>query len=336
MKTGIVNSSSFGKYFPEHLEKLSRLGEWKRFSVDKNIDGESLAKELQGVNFIIASVTPNYTKEFFEENKDVSLIARHGIGVNNVEVESATEAGVLITRVPGEMERDAVAEHTLALLLQVTRKINPAYQAVKEGRWKDRAKFLGIELKGKTVGIIGFGNIGSRVGEILKKGFCARVLAYDPKLEEETIVERGGKPVSLEELLKESDIITFHASYSPENYHILGKREFELMKEGVIIINTARGELIDQEALIRAIKSGKVAGVGMDVVEGEPIGADHPLLALDNVVIVPHIATYTIESLKRMGDKVVEDVEKVSRGKIPEGVVNPEVLRKENRAGLKL
>jgi len=116
----------------------------------------------------------------------------------------------------------------------------------------------------------------------------------------------------------------------------VGEREFELMKKGVIIINTARGELIDQDALIRAVKSGKVAGVGMDVVEGEPIDSDHPLLALDNVVIVPHIATYTIESLKRMGHKVVEDVEKVSQGQIPEGVVNPEVLQKENRAGLRL
>ncbi|MGB9856781.1 MAG: D-isomer specific 2-hydroxyacid dehydrogenase family protein [Dictyoglomaceae bacterium] len=326
VRIAIVNSSSFGKYFPEHIERLKKLGEVERFEFPENIDGKTLAEKLTGFSIIVASVKPYYNKDFFEHKDNTLLITRHGIGYDNIDLKSATEKGVIVTKVPGEVEREAVAETAVSLLMAVMRKIRSASLKVKEGKWKERAKFIGWEIKGKTVGIIGFGNIGSRVGEILKNGFNARVIAYDPNLSEEDIRKRGGEPVTLEELLKNSDIISLNASLTPNNFHMLSFKEFSLMKDGVFIINTARGELIDEKALISALESGKVLGAGLDVIEGEPIDENHPLLKFENVIITPHISAYTYESLKAMGDKVVSDVEKILRGEIPEEILNKEVL----------
>ncbi|AEH51798.1 D-isomer specific 2-hydroxyacid dehydrogenase family protein [Pseudothermotoga thermarum] len=326
VKIAIVNSSSFGKYFPEHIEKLKKYGEVERFEFPENIDGKTLAEKLKGFSIIIASVKPYFNKEFFEHKDKTILIARHGIGYDNIDIKSATEKKVIVTKVTGTVEREAVAETAIALLMTVIRRIIEASTAVKQGRWRDRAKFMGWEIKGKTVGIIGFGNIGSRVGEILKNGFNVRLLAFDPNLSSEEIRKRGAEPCSLEELLRSSDIISLNASLTKENYHMLSYREFEMMKQNVIIINTARGELIDEKALMEYLNKGRVAGVGMDVVEGEPIDETHPLLKYENVVITPHIAAYTYECLKGMGDKVVEDVEKVMNKQIPNEVVNKEVI----------
>ena len=331
LKIAVVNSSSFGRIFPEHLEKLKEFGTVERFDLPPDSKGKRLAEVLKGFQVIIASVTPFYDREFFENQDDVVLITRHGIGYNNIDVDAATDKGVLITRVPGEVEREAMAEHTITLMLTVMRRIVPAFSDVKGSKWRDRARHVGFELRGKTVGVIGIGNIGSRVAEILKTGFSVNVLAYDPKLSEDDIRRRGAVPVPLEELLRKSDVITLHAPLTDETHHMIGEREFELMKEGVVIVNTARGELIDTNALMRALEKGKVFGVGMDVVEDEPIDGDHPLLKFENVVVVPHIGAYTFECLKGMGDKVVSDVEKIATGEIPGEVINPEVLERGSR-----
>jgi phosphoglycerate dehydrogenase-like enzyme len=327
LNIAIVNSSSFGKYFPEHIRRLRRLGKVRRFEFPSDIGGRSLAEKLKGYSIIIASVSPRYDWEFFAHKDETILIARHGIGYDNIDLESATKKGVIVTKVQGEIEREAVAEMAIALLMAVMRRLMEASLAVRRGRWRDRARFIGWEIKGKNVGIIGFGNIGSRVGEILKNGFSANVLAYDPYLSEEEIRSKGGEPVSLEELLGNSDIISLNASLTPESYHMLSFKEFSLMKDGVILVNTARGELMDEEALLDALEKGKVAGVGLDVVEGEPIDKNHPLLRFKNVIITPHTAAYTYECLRAMGEKVVCDVERVAKGEIPDEVINKEVLK---------
>jgi lactate dehydrogenase-like 2-hydroxyacid dehydrogenase len=329
VKIAIVNSSSFGKYFPEHIERLKALGQVDRFEFPHDMRGKALAEKLMGYSIIIASVKPYYDREFFEYKDETLLIARHGIGYDAIDIESATKKGTIVTIVEGIVEREAVAENAVALLLDVMRKVREASIKVKEGKWHERANFIGYEIKGKTAGIIGIGNIGSRVAEILKYGFGAEVIAYDPNLSEEEIIKRGARPVSLEELLRLSDIISLNASLNERNYHMLSYKEFSMMKDNVFIVNTARGELIDTEALIKALKEGKIAGVGLDVVEGEPIDGNHPLLKFDNVVITPHTSAYTYECLKGMGDKVVSDAEKVLRGEIPDGVVNKEVLEGE-------
>ncbi|MCS7283146.1 MAG: D-isomer specific 2-hydroxyacid dehydrogenase family protein [Anaerolineae bacterium] len=326
MRIAIVNSSSFGRYFPEHIERLARLGEVQRVEVPASIGGADLARALQGFPILIVSVTPRFSPEFFAHKDETWLIARHGIGVDNIHLPSATACGVLVTRVPGPAERDAVAEATVALMLAVLRLIPQAVAAVREGQWAQRAAFVGHELRGKTVGLVGFGNIGSRVGEILARGFGARVLAYDPEVPPEAIRAAGAEPASLETLLEKADILSLHAALTERNYHLLSHEAFARMKPGVVLVNTARGELIDEDALIAALESGRVAGAALDVVEGEPIGPDHPLLRFPNVLVVPHIAAYTWETLRRMGEKMVADVERVLRGEVPEEVVNPEVI----------
>jgi len=327
VRIAIVNSSSFGRIFPEHIERLKVLGEVERFEFPLNMRGKELAEKLMGYSVIIASVTPFYDKEFFKHKDKTLLITRHGIGYNNIDVEAATEKGVIVTKVPGLVEREAVAENAIALLMDIIRKVRPASLKAKEGKWEERAKFIGHEVKDKTAGVIGFGNIGSRVGEILKNGFNAKLIAYDPNLSSEEVRNRGAEPVSLEELLKTADIISLNAFVTSESYHLLSDKEFSLMKKGVIILNTARGELMDEKALIKALDEGIIGELGTDVVEGEPIDEHHPLLAYDNVVITPHTSAYTYECLNSMGDKVVTDVEKTLKGEAPDAVINTEVLK---------
>jgi lactate dehydrogenase-like 2-hydroxyacid dehydrogenase len=325
-KIAIVNSSSFGRIFPEHIKRLEALGQVDRFDLPKDIAGKELADKLMGYSVIIASVTAFYNKEFFEHKDKTLLISRHGIGYDNIDVPAATEKGTFITKVEALVEREAVAENAVTLLMTVLRQIVPASQKVKEGRWADRAQLMGNEIKGKTAGVIGFGNIGSRVGEILKNGFNADLIAYDSNLTDEEIRKRGADPVSLDDLLKRADIISLNALSDKNSYHMISEREFALMKKGVYIVNSARGELMDQECLIKALDEGIIGGLGADVIEGEPIDEHHPLLAYKNVVITPHTSAYTYESLKGMGDKVVRDVEKVLRGENPDNVVNKELL----------
>lgn len=327
VKIAIVNSSSFGNIFPEHIERLEALGEVKRFNVPKDMGGKELAEKLIGYSVIIASVTALYNKEFFEHKDKTLLITRHGIGYNNIDVVAATEKGTIVTKVAALVERESVAENAIALLMDVIRKIRPASLKAKEGKWEERAKFIGYQIKDKIVAVIGFGNIGSRVGEILKNGFNAKLIAYDTNLSPEEIRNKGAEPVSLEELLKTADIISLNACVTSESFHLLSNKEFSLMKKGVFIVNTARGELMNQKALIKALDEGIVEGLGIDVVEGEPIDINHPLLAYNNVVITPHTSAYTYECLHGMGDKVVSDVERTLKGEIPDEVINTEVIR---------
>ncbi|HHV74920.1 MAG TPA: hydroxyacid dehydrogenase [Thermoanaerobacterium sp.] len=322
VKIAIVNSSSFGRNFPEHLEKLKKFGEVDRFQFPYDMHGKELAEKLMGYSIIVASVKPYYDKEFFEHKDETLLITRHGIGYDNIDIKSAQEKGTYVTKVDGYVEREAVAESAVTLLLDVVRKVRGASLKVKDGKWSERASFMGAELRDKVIGIIGIGNIGSRVCEILRYGFNAKVIAYDPYVPSGLIRERGAEPVeTLEELLKAADMISLNASLNKGNYHMLSFKQFSMMKDGVYIVDTARGELIDNEALMKALDDGKVAGVGLDVVENEPIDENHPLLKYENVVITPHISAYTRECLKGMGDKVVSDIEKVLNGQEPDGVI---------------
>ena len=329
VKIAIVNSKSFGKY-SNAIEELKQYGEVIKKDLPKDIDGMRLAEELKQVNFVIASSTPRYDAYFFNNNKSVVAILVHGIGLDNIDVRSATEEGVVVAKVPGPIEREAVAELTIGLLLNVLRNITPASIKVREGKWADRAKYVGSELMNKTVGVIGVGNIGSRVAEILKNGFNVRILAYDPYIPPEKISNMGLKPASFDELLQESDIITIHCPLTKETYHMLDETAFKKMKDGVIIINTARGAIIDTSALINALEEGKVKAAALDVVEEEPVDPTNPLLRFENVLITPHIGAYTFEALIGMDTVLVEAVKALLKGEAPDNVVNKEVFDRPN------
>lgn len=322
-KIAIVNSSSFGKIFPEHIDRLKKIGPVDYFQVDNEINGKELAKLLNGYNIIIASVTPFFTKEFFDYKDELLPITRHGIGYNNIDIDAAKELNTVVTIVPALVKRDAVAENNITNLLAVLRKTVEASNRVKEDRWQDRAEFVGHTLFNKTVGVIGVGNTGSCVVEIVRNGFRCNVLAYDPYKSDLYLQAYGAKKVELDELLTSSDIICLCANLTEENYHMISKNEIDKMKDGVYISNSARGALLDENAVVEGLKSGKIAGFATDVLEEEPGRKSHQYLVFDNVVMTPHTSAYTLECLEQMGNKCVTDVEQIVQGVLPERAVQP-------------
>ncbi|OOM76544.1 D-isomer specific 2-hydroxyacid dehydrogenase family protein [Clostridium sp. BL-8] len=322
-KIAIVNSSSFGKIFPQHIDRLKEIGAVDYFQVDNEMHGKELANLLSGYNIIIASVTPFFTKEFFDYKDELLLITRHGIGYNNIDIDAAKEHDTVVAIVPALVERDAVAENNITNLLAVLRKTMESSNRVKSDRWEDRAEFVGHALFNKTVGVIGVGNTGSCVVEIVRNGFRCNVLAYDPYKSDLYLQTYGARKVELDELLTSSDIICLCANLTKESYHMISKNEIEKMKDGVYISNSARGALLDENAVIEGLKSGKIAGFATDVLEEEPGRKSHPYLAFDNVLITPHTSAYTIECLERMGNKCVTDVEQIVQGVLPERAIQP-------------
>jgi phosphoglycerate dehydrogenase-like enzyme len=281
---------------------------------------------------IVASVSPQFDAEFFRLSPGLKLLARHGIGVNNVDLAAATRHGVIVTRVEGAVEREAMAEHAVGLLLAVLRRLKPADVAVSGGRWAERSAFIGRELRGRTVGVVGFGNIGRRTGEILVRGFGARVLATDPFVSAASIRRSGARRVPLGRLLREADAITLHCPLNPATRWLIGARALRLMRRGAVLINTARGALLDERAVAAALRSGRLGGLGADVVAAEPAGQSHSFTRTPNTILVPHIGAYTEESLRGMGEKMLRDLEAVlHRGTIPGDVANPAVLRNARR-----
>lgn len=325
-RIAIVNSSSFGNVFPEHLERLKQIGDVEFFRFPKDITGIELADKLKDFNYIIASVTPFFKRDFFEHHPGCRIISRHGIGYNNVDIQAATDNQTYVSIVEGIVEQDAVAENAIALLMNITRRQTPAIQSIKQNEWHTRAEYLGYQVRNKVVGIIGYGNIGSRVGSILKGGFDCNVLAYDPNITEDQLRKLGVTPVTFDRLIEESDIISLNAYLSKDNYHIISKDVISRMKKNVIIVNTARGELVDNDAILEVLESNHLFGYGADVVENEPIDARHPLLTHENVVITPHISAYTYECLRGMGDKCVNDVERVAKGLKPNHLINTDCV----------
>lgn len=317
-KVAIVNSSSFGKIFTDHMKRLEKLGEVQHFTFESGIRGEELAKRLHGYNIIISSVTPFFTKEFFDFKDELKLISRHGIGYNNIDLVAAREHNTIVSIVSALVERDAVAENNITNLMNILRKTSQSQQSVRNNRWQDRAKFVGNTLYGKVAGIIGVGNTGSCVAESLRLGFRCRTIGYDPYKSKLELAQFGVEKVGLDELLQKSDVICVCANLTEENYHMISTDEIAKMKEHVYISNSSRGALLDEKAIAEGLKTGKIAGLATDVLENEPGDSTHPYLKNENVVLTPHTSAYTMECLENMGDKCVTDCECVVKGKLPE------------------
>jgi D-3-phosphoglycerate dehydrogenase len=233
------------------------------------------------------------------------VIGRAGVGVDNVDLAAATAAGVLVMNTPGG-NAVSVAEHTFALMLGLARMIPAATVSTLAGKW-EKKKFLGNELRGKVLGVVGMGNIGQEVVR-RARGFEMRVLVADPYVNPQLAADLGATVVDLDRLFAESDYISLHPPKTPETTHMLNAAAFAKMKDGVRIINCARGELIDAVALKDALTSGKVAGAGLDVFEPEPLTADNPLTSAPNVIATPHIAGSTEEAQEIVGIRIVQQM----------------------------
>jgi len=265
----------------------------------------------------------NIDKEVIDRGKNLKLIARHGAGYENVDLAYATQKGIVVTCTLGS-NAVSVAEHTFGLLLSVARRYWTISSAVKAGS-PDWTAVKGMELYEKTMGIIGMGHIGRRAAKIAQ-AFGMPVIAYHPRPSAQTMRDLGVEFVNLKTLLQQSDIVSIHAALTAETQGLIGAEELALMKKTAILLNTARGKIIDEAALVKALRTKQIAAAGLDVVIDDPVKKDNPLLQLENAFVMPHQGSKTVEAQKRTAMWTVDDIVQVIRGKRPQRVINPEVF----------
>ena len=263
--------------------------------------------------------TAKITARVLEACPRLRVVARHGVGFENVDVEKAAELGIWVTNTP-EALTSTVAEHAIGLLLAVSKHIVWGDRETRRGNYSARDRMQGLDLAGKTLGLVGLGRIGSAVAKRASAGLEMKVMAYDPFAK--NVPEGISLVGTLDELLGAVDFISLHLPLTPQTRGIIGKSAFDRMKKGAYIINTARGEIIDEDAMILALRSGTLAGAALDVLRSEPPDADNPLLDMDNVVLTPHNAALTRECLIRLATHAARSVDEVLSGKTPSWPVN--------------
>ncbi len=299
--------------------------------VQTDITKKQLINVIGDFDAIVVRSRTKVTREVIEASLKLKIIARAGVGVDNVDVEAATEKGIMVVNAP-ESTSITVAEHTMGVLLSLARKIAIADKSVKDGKW-EKSKFMGTELAGKTLGVVGMGRIGSQVVTRCK-AFAMEILVTDPYITEEAAARLGATIVDKETLFKNADIISIHVPLTPETKHSIGKDQFEMMDDNAFIINCARGGIINEEDLYEALSKGIIGGAGLDVFEKEP-PKNSPLLTLDNLVATPHIGASTREAQRDAAIIVAKEIKKVLSGESARNVINMPVLDSETLMLLK-
>ena len=284
---------------------------------------EEIIELAQGADGVL-NCYAKMTARVIEKLSRCKIIARYGIGVDNVDLGAATRAGIVVTNVP-DYCIDEVSDHALALLLSLARRVVSADSAVKAGAW-DVVAHAGIRrLRGQTLGLVGFGKIASAVAAKAQT-FGLRVLACDPYLDSKAMARHGVESVDFDGLLAESDAISIHVPLSPETRNLIGASELARMKPTAFLINTSRGGIVDELALATALKESRLGGAALDVLAVEPPPLDHPLRKLPNVILTPHLAFYSRESVIELQTKAAEEVARALKGEPPRSPVNPEVF----------
>lgn len=264
-------------------------------------------------------------RDFLAQCPNVLVVSASGAGFDAIDVEACTQAGVIAVNQTGG-NREAVGEHALGMMLALTKRIGEVDKALRSGAVVDRIAYMGDDLHGKTVGIVGFGNTGTRVAELCSGLFAMRVLAYDPYVGENAIAARGAHKVELDDLLHRSDFVSLHCPLTAETTRMIGAGEFARMKRGAFFVTAARGGIHDEMALYDALTSGHLAGAGVDVWEQEPPPADHPLLTLPTVIASPHTAGVTHTARRKLALMAAEQLIDVLRGGTPQRMLNAEAL----------
>jgi D-3-phosphoglycerate dehydrogenase / 2-oxoglutarate reductase len=301
----------------------------ERFDVDVEPNGE-LADTIGAYDAIVVRSATKLTADVLSRAERLKVIGRAGVGVDNVDVEEATRRGIVVANAP-ESTVVSAAEHTIGLLVALSRNIPQAHAALKQGRW-ERGRYGGIELEGKTLGVLGFGRIGQQVTR-RALGLGIRVVAYDPFVARERFRELGVERVDTpDEAYAAAEFVTLHLPLTDETRGAVGSDAFARMRDGVRLINAARGELVDESALLNALRSGKVAAAALDVFPAEPY--EGPLLELDNVVVTPHLAASTEEAQDRAGVIVAEQVAAALEGALVTNAVNIPAIRAEDMEAL--
>jgi D-3-phosphoglycerate dehydrogenase / 2-oxoglutarate reductase len=263
------------------------------------------------------------TRKVLESLPKCRVISRYGVGVDSVDLEAATDLGIIVANVP-DYCMDEVASQTLAMILSLTRKIAFFDRKVKSGQWDFHLGIPIYRIKGKTLGLIGCGKIGLEVARRIS-AFGVRVMTFDPYLQQ---APAGIELRDFDSVLKESNFISIHCPLNDSTRHLIGEKEFKKMKRKPLLINTSRGPIVDEKALIQALEEGLLSGAGLDVLEKEPPEAQNPLLKMENVVLSPHVGFYSVESISELKRRTAENVSEVLLGRWPKSVVNAEVRGK--------
>jgi D-3-phosphoglycerate dehydrogenase len=310
------------------LERLRRVGD---VTVVSKLAEAELIRRIPEFDALVVRSETRVTAPVLEAGRKLRVVGRAGVGVDNIDVPAATRRGILVVNAPrGNII--AAAEHTIALLLSLARWVPQADASVKRGEWT-RSKFVGTEIRGKTLGVIGLGNVGSEVAK-RAHGLEMEVIAYDPVVSAERAELFNVELVSLNDLLARSDFVTVHVPLVDANRNLLGAPELALMKASARLVNTARGGIVNEAALLDALTTGRLAAAASDVFETEPPG-DHPLLALPNFVATPHIGASTVEAQASVAFDVAEEVAAVLAGDLPRFAVNAPALPPEELAYLR-
>lgn len=299
-------------------EGVQILKSVKEFEVDckYGIKPDELKNVIKDYDALIVRSGTEVTADIIERADKLKYIGRAGVGLDNVDLRAATQKGIVAMNTPGG-NTTSTAEHTFSLILALARSIPQACASLKGGKW-ERSKFMGIELYGKVLGIIGLGRIGSTIAK-MARSFGMKILAFDPFISAEVAGKMEIELVELEQLIRQADFITVHTPKSAETKSLISDKEFAMMKKGVRVVNCARGGIIDELALAKALKEGKIAGCALDVFEEEPPPADHPLLKFDNCIATPHLGASTSEAQVNVAIEIAETIKNALLGK---GIVN--------------
>jgi phosphoglycerate dehydrogenase-like enzyme len=286
----------------------------------RNFAEDELIARLDGMDAVIAADEP-YSERVFASANRLKIIARDGEGINSIDMPAATRNGVLVANAP--VVAEAAANLAMGLIVCLVRKVLVGDRAVRSGNFSARADFLCPDLQDKTIGIVGLGKIGR--GMVKRaRSFSMRVLACAPSLSDEQVREIGADRTELEPLLRQSDIISLHTPLTSQTHHLIGKTQFELMKKGAYLVNTSRGPVVDEQMLVNALESGRLAGAALDVYESEPPDPNSPLLRMDNVVLTPHVGGDTSDTMVKAIEAATTNILEWLRGNAPPNLRNPE------------
>lgn len=286
----------------------------------QKLDESFLVERVKDIDGIVIRANGKVTRKIMESAPRLKVVGRHGVGVENIDLQAATDLGIWVVNTP-DANDNSVAEHFFGLALMLSKMLKKGDIAMHEGRWQARYEYIGRELNGKTLGILGFGRIGKTIGRIGRKGFGMKILYYDAIRYEEVEKEISAVKLSLDHVLSQSDFVSINLPMLPETKALIGAREISLMKRTAYLLNLARGPIWDEKAVEAALKEAKIAGAASDVFEVEPATQEHPLLKLENFIATPHMAAHTQEALGRMS-RVAEDIIRVLEGKEPLHPVN--------------
>jgi D-3-phosphoglycerate dehydrogenase len=286
---------------------------------------QTLIREAQNAALIIVSCFTKITSSVISNASNLKAVLKYGVGVDNIDLEASTGHGVLVVNCP-EYGSDTIAEHAFALMICLAKKLLKIDRLMRQQGWLwPYEELRGSDLSGQVLGLIGFGRIGRAIAR-KALGFGMKIMIYDPYVDPDLTRTFQAELVDLHTLLKTSDVVSIHCVLTPETKHLIADGELKLMKKSAFLIDVSRGAIIDEEALLSALQQNRIGGAGLDVFNHEPLEPGHPLFALDNVILTPHLAWYTKQACERLEQETLQRALEILDGRIPQNLKNPEVL----------